>query len=60
MIFLLPMTFIYNEDNMHFNMTVSLTYSSPMTTDNDFYRTIFRTYLQVMRCIGEEKPVLAL
>ena len=43
-----------------FNMTVNLTYSPPVTTDNGYYRTIFGTYLQVMRCIGEEKPVLVL
>ena len=46
---------------MHFNMTVILTYSPPMTIDNGYYRTIFfRTYLQVIRCIGEEKPALVL
>ena len=26
---------------MHFNMTVNLTYSPPMTTDNGYYPTIF-------------------
>ena len=39
-----------------FDVTVILTYSPPMTTDDGYYRTIFRTYLQVIRCIGEEKP----
>ena len=48
--------FIYNEDYMHFDVTVILTYSPPMITDDGYYRTIFRTYLQVIRCIGEEKP----
>ena len=43
-----------------FNMTVNLTYNPPMTTDNGHYRTFFRNYLQVMRYIGEEKPVLVL
>ena len=48
---------------MHFNMTVILTYSPPMTIDyrqwllSDYF---FRTYLQVIRCIGEEKPALVL
>ena len=32
--------FIYNKDNMHFKMTVILTYSPPMTTDDGYYRTI--------------------
>ena len=27
-----------------------------MTTDDSYFRTIFWTYLQVIRCIGEEKP----
>ena len=47
---------------MHFNMTVILTYSPPMTTDDGYYRTIFRTNLQVIhvRCIGEEKPARVL
>ena len=44
---------------MHFNMTVNLTYSSPMTTDNGYYRTIFRTYLQVMQFIGERSQCLS-
>ena len=26
---------------MHFNMTVNLAYSPPMTTDNGYFRTIF-------------------
>ena len=34
-------SFIYNEDNMHFNMTVILTYSHSMSTDDGYYRTIF-------------------
>ena len=33
--------FSYYEDNNHFNMTVILTYSPPMTTDDGYYRTIF-------------------
>ena len=41
-------------------MTDNLTYSPPMTIDNGDFRAIFQTYLQVMRCIGEEKPVLVL
>ena len=46
---------------MHFNMTVILTYSPPMTIDNGYYRTIFSDLsLQVIRCIGEEKPALVL
>ena len=39
-----------------FDVTVILTYSPPMTTDDGYYRTIFRTHLQVIRCIVEEKP----
>ena len=39
-----------------FDVTVILTYSPPMTTDDGYYQTIFRTYLQVIRCKGEEKP----
>ena len=39
-----------------FDVTDILNYSPPMTTDDGYNRTIFRTYLQVIRCIGEEKP----
>ena len=45
---------------MYFNMTVILTISPPMTTDDGYFRTIFWTYLQVIRCIGEEKPACVL
>ena len=58
---MMMMIFLYiMEITRIFNMTVNLTYSPPVTTDNGYYRTIFGTYLQVMRSIGEEKPVLVL
>ena len=41
-------------------MTVNLTYSPPMNTDNSYYLTIISDAFAVMRCIGEEKPVLVL
>ena len=43
-----------------FNMTVILIYSPPMITDDGIIGRFFRTYLQVIRCIGEEKPVRVL
>ena len=54
MIIIIISYIIINKDNMHFNMTVIefLTYSFPMTTDDCYYRTIFRTYLQVIKCIN--------
>ena len=45
---------------MHFNMTVILTCSPPMTIDNGYYRTIFSDLFAMIRCIGEEKPALVL
>ena len=42
---------------MHFNMTVNLTYSPSMNTDNSYYRTIISDVIEVIRYIGEEKPV---
>ena len=45
---------------MHFNMTVILTYSPPMIQTMVIIGLFLRTYLQVIRCIGEEEPALVL
>ena len=38
---------IFKEDKV-FSMTVNLSYGPLVNTDNDYYRTIFFTYLKIM------------
>ena len=55
---------IFKEDNL-FSMTANLPYSSPLNTDNDYYRTFIVDFflsdamLVVRHFLREEKPVLS-